>query len=84
MRLHELEDLPMDPASRMQRAKDMGFTVAAYHGTKAKFNEFDLEKGQPSVMGGYAPHFADDKSESRGYAGRKGQVLHVLLRGSRS
>ena len=79
-------ELPMDTASRMERARDLGFTIPAFHGTGAKFNEFDLEKGQPSMMGGYAPHFSDKKAEAKGYAderkaeGKKAHLLHVLLR----
>ena len=81
MRLLE-DGLPMDDASRMARAKELGFTIPAYHGTKAAFNEFDVEKGKPSIMGGHAPHFSATKAEAKGYASRaKGaQVLEVLLR----
>lgn len=74
------------PDPRMQRAKEMGFTIPAFHGTGAKFNEFSLEKGKPSMMGGHAPHFADNKKEANGYAkerrqaGEKAKVIHVLLR----
>jgi hypothetical protein len=60
--------LPMDTASRMQRAKELGFTVRAYHGTGNKFKEFDIEKGRPNVLSGHAPHFADSKAEAQGYA----------------
>jgi len=35
------DNLPMDEASRMARARDMGFDVDAYHGTTEDFNEFD-------------------------------------------
>lgn len=78
--------LPMDSQSRMERARAMGFTIHAFHGTGAKFSEFDLDKGKPSVVGGYAPMFADTKKEAKGYAdeakanGGKAHVLHVLLR----
>lgn len=85
MRLDDIfeSDLDMSDGARMERAKALGFTVTAYHGTKAKFNEFDVEKGKPSVMGGYAPHFADRHAEADGYrkeAGRGAKVLHCLLR----
>ena len=33
--------LPMDEASRMQRAQDMGFTLDAYHGTRDDFTTFE-------------------------------------------
>lgn len=81
--LTEDVELDMSDAARMQRAKELGFTVTAFHGTKAKFNEFDVEKGKPSVMGGYAPHFADSYGEADGYrkeAGRGAKVLACLLR----
>ena len=34
--------LPMDEASRIGRAKDMGYTIDAYHGTGDNIKEFDL------------------------------------------
>lgn len=78
--------LPMDTASRMQRAKELGFTIRAYHGTGAVFKAFDLEKGRPAMLSGYGPHFADQKAEASGYAaerkaeGKKTKVLDCLLR----
>lgn len=79
----EEAELDMSDAARMERAKAMGFTITAFHGTAAKFNEFDVEKGKPSIMGGYAPHFADSYGEAHGYAseaGRGAKVLRCLLR----
>ena len=80
-------DLPMDKASRMKRAAELGFTIPAYHGTSSKFNEFDLEKGVANSLTGFAPHFSGSKAEANGYAQeRKGngevdtRVMHVLLR----
>lgn len=75
--------LDMSDKARMDRAKAMGFNVVAYHGTAAKFKEFDVEKGNTSVMGGHAPHFSAKKGEAMGYkkeAGKGGKVLHCLLR----
>jgi hypothetical protein len=88
MKLYEIFEtaLPMDAASRMQRAKDMGFTVRAYHGTGATFKAFDLDKGKPAMLSGHGPHFADKKAEAHGYAadrkadGKKAKVLDCLLR----
>lgn len=80
------EDLSDVTDDRMQRAKAMGFTIPAFHGTGATFNEFSVEKGKPSMMGGHAPHFADSKDEADGYAkdrrkdGENAKVIHVLLR----
>ena len=84
--IHLLEDpLPMDPASRMQRARELGFVIRAYHGTGATFQAFDLNKGKANSVMGYAPHFADQKSEASGYAKEragkgKSRTLQVLLR----
>lgn len=66
MNIYEIEEensLPMDKDSRMQRAKQLGFTIRAYHGTGAKFNEFDLEKGRGSVLTGHAPIFQQKKKK---------------------
>lgn len=79
----ESAELDMSDQARMERAKQLGFTITAFHGTKAKFNEFDVEKGKPSIMGGYAPHFSDSYGEASGYAheaGRGAKVLRCLLR----
>lgn len=80
-------DLPMDKASRMARAKQLGFTVAAYHGTTDKFNEFEFERGSGARTSGFAPHFTDKRKEAKGYAevrgeerGLKGSVMNILLR----
>jgi len=35
-------DLPMDTASRMKRAEEMGFDKDMYHGTNAEFEKFDI------------------------------------------
>lgn len=85
-RLNESVDLPMDKASRMERAAAMGFTTPAYHGTGAKFNEFDMEKGKGSHFG-FAPYFASERQEAKGYAddrsqetGTKSRLMSVLLR----
>ena len=69
--------LPSDRASRLARAKELGFTVKAWHGTNSKFNEFDIERGKPHIVSGYAPHFADRRKEAAGYGAK---VMPVLLR----
>lgn len=58
----------MDEESRMKRAKELGFNILAYHGTKANFNEFDLEKGKATRFSGHVPYFSDSKDEANGYA----------------
>lgn len=84
MRLIEVTTtLPMDKASRMERARMLGFTTPAYHGTANRFTAFDLEKGTARIPGfGFAPYFASKKAEATGYAGEKenGRVMSVLLR----
>lgn len=83
MRLVEVTELPMDKASRMARARMLGFTTVAYHGTGNRFTAFDLERGKAKIPGfGFAPHFASKKAEAAGYASEKedGRVLSVLLR----
>lgn len=82
--------LPMDEASRMQRAREMGFDVDTplYHGTGAKFDAFDADKGggaraetgvwltsSPERASGYAPRI--DRRTGEG-----GQVMPVYIRGS--
>lgn len=73
--------LAMDDNSRMARAKQLGFTLRVFHGTAAKFNEFDPSKGQNGAQG-YAPYFADRHEEAHGYASKfdKGHVMDCLLR----
>jgi hypothetical protein len=42
---HNPRGLPMDEASRMRRAKEMGFTIDAYHGSpRERFQSFDPEE----------------------------------------
>ncbi len=74
--------LAMDDKSRMERARELGFTIPAYHGTAAKFNEFDPAKGAEHGAQGYAPYFADKHEEAKGYAEKieKGHVMDCLLR----
>lgn len=77
--------LPMDHASRMARAREMGFDVDVplYHGTQAQFDAFE-----PSKFGSFGPgvyvtkdqrhagHFAQNKS------GPRGEILDLRARGS--
>jgi len=45
-RANQGDDLAMDYASRMQRAKDMGFDTSrpVYHGTATDFDAFDPDR----------------------------------------
>jgi len=81
------ESLDLSDFARMDRAKALGFTTKAHHGTTNEFGEFELERGYPAASSGYAPHFTDKKKEATGYAksranarNEKGRVMDVLLR----
>lgn len=80
-------ELPMDTASRMQRAEAMGFdpTDVQYHGTKADFTEF-----APSEFGNVGPgiYMSTNPEVASGYATRNlynpeegAQVMPLLTRG---
>lgn len=62
-------DLPMDQASRMARAKGMGFDTKAYHATSANFPAFDpLKRGTSTDAGWFGD--ADYFSPSPQYASK--------------
>lgn len=80
-------DLPMDTASRMQRAEAMGFgpSDVQYHGTKADFTEF-----APSDFGNVGPgiYMSSNPEVASGYASRTlynpeegAQVMPLITRG---
>lgn len=50
--------LPMDEASRMQRAREMGYTVDAYHGTKS-----DIDAFRPGSFFGERPEIANQYAQ---------------------
>ena len=75
------DELPMDTASRMKRARDMGYNVDAYHGTRSPgdFKEFEVGNiydeagelvtsysGHPNALLG--PHFAKEPSVAGKFA----------------
>ncbi len=66
-----LGDIPMDEASRMGRAKEMGFDVnrPVYHGTNTDFNSFDPERS----IGGQYWSTTDRDSIETGSAGAQGK-----------
>lgn len=82
------KDLPMDEASRMARAKEMGFDVeqTLFHGTKDSFEQFNPEMKKPSSE--YGIFFSPDSSIASSYAGydeifpseKIGNVMPVYLR----
>ena len=75
------DELPMDTASRMQRAKEMGFDVdnPMYHATNAEnIKAFDLEKiGTQTDSGFYGEgiYFADTPGEAGYYAKNVGKYV---------
>lgn len=79
-------DLPMDTASRMQRAEAMGFDPSdvQYHGTEA-----DIAQFRPSAKGKMGPgvYTTPDPSKAAVFAGypsayaKGGNVMPLLLRG---
>lgn len=80
--LYNNYDLPMDEASRMQRAGEMGFDTGTplYHGTGQDFQSFN-----PSFRGGVADAysarradwFADSPTTAQGYADMAGKDAPV-------
>jgi hypothetical protein len=74
--------MDMSDKARLERAKQLGFTIPAYHGTAASFNAFDPAKGRENGAQGHAPYFADKHEEAHGYASKidKGRVMDCLLR----
>jgi hypothetical protein len=74
-------DLPMDLASRMARAKEMGFDTSrpVYHGSDAVFDEFDISRaGQSSGSGGFlgaGAYFADSPSMASNYGQNVGEYF---------
>ena len=92
--MFENTPLPMDEASRMARAREMGFDVdnVSYHGTKAanldRFNSEFMKQG----LGGKVIYSTDTPQIASGYAGSDmpydptpvgSGVLPLLLRGHR-
>jgi hypothetical protein len=85
-------DLPMDLASRMARAKEMGFDTETplYHGTDKKFDEFKIgSEGYNSTILGSEPvkraavFLAEDPALAREFAdqaGRNGEVMPLMTR----
>jgi hypothetical protein len=64
------DELPLDEASRMQRAQEMGFTTDAYHGSTRDITSFDSSlHGSPE--GHYGPHnyFTSSQDDLLNYSG---------------
>lgn len=71
------DELPMDEASRMARAEEMGFDKDVYHGTSVPEEITEL---RPSRMGEFGPgvYTTDTASEAAGYTGAYANIGQVL------
>jgi len=76
--------LPMDEASRMQRAREQGFDVDTplYHGTNKSFDEFDPSKAVDGTYG-RGVYLATDPAWAKEFTGASGKVLKVVARQGR-
>lgn len=74
-------DLPMDAASRTQRAGEMGFDTGTplYHGTKSDFPAFDRAQIMPNGARGDGFYMTDSPSSSSAYSGGEG-VMRMDVR----
>lgn len=73
--------LPMDEASRMARARELGFSKEAYHGGKADFQAIDPEMAEDKTYG-TGIWFTDNPDVAATYAGGiydDGQTYPSLL-----
>ena len=78
--VRKVPDLPMDEASRMQRAQDMGFDVdqPVYHGSQEKDFEFFDDKRigeRDEGFFGKGHYFADSKGEANYYGPFVGEYV---------
>lgn len=87
--------LPMDEASRLARAKDMGFVtdMPVYHGTNRDFSAFDPAKGgattkaAPAQLGVWTavdPEIASDIARIAAKSGGNEQIYPLLHRKTRA
>jgi hypothetical protein len=68
-------DLPMDEASRMARAREMGVTESGYHGTGADIGSFN---GMTWMSD--SPRLANDYAAMRGMEGGSDNVMPLMMR----
>jgi len=70
-------DMPMDEASRMERAGQMGFDTGTplYHGTDKKFQAFNSEKQRDPGF-----WFTTDSRNAANYADSEGDLLKVFTK----
>lgn len=74
-------DLPMDEASRMARAQEMGFADQVhYHGASAPFDKFNPSKSGMQGPGVYVTQIAEDASEyAMGHGGSGQNGIEVMI-----
>jgi hypothetical protein len=68
-------ELPMDEASRMARAREMGVTESGYHGTGADIGSFN---GMTWMSD--SPRLANDYAAMRGMEGGSDNVMPLMMR----
>lgn len=68
--VESLSGLPMDTASRMERARHLGFDVdkTYYHGSKADIEAFDSSRVRENYPYSIGQHFSDSPNVASGYA----------------
>lgn len=69
------KELPMDEASRLARAKEMGFDTSKtyYHGTAADFKQFKTSKSPNGAMLGQGTYLTEDPEYAAKYAAQNPQ-----------
>jgi hypothetical protein len=84
-----LIELAMDQASRMQRAREMGFDTDTvyYHGTRRQFDEFEPSQPRGAIGNKRGVYFTKDKRTAEEYAmdvdgatDEKSRVIEAYLR----
>jgi hypothetical protein len=71
------QSLPLDEASRMARAKEMGFDTDAYHGTDKDIFEFDVDAGM-GARSGTGTWLTDSTDIAETYAKNRGGSTYPL------
>lgn len=72
--------LPMDEASRMARAKEMGLTNRVFHGTRRDFPSFQVDSTDLAPDRALGVHLAKDPEVSNTFAGNPGgNVMDLLI-----
>ena len=70
---------PMDEASRLQRAKEMGFDTSAYHGSTHDIEAFDASQSNPSNDWGKAIYTTSSVDDVNPNYAREGADLNARI-----